>query len=428
MAQPAPFSNPIQPQDILTPEQIAQNRKLGQTLMMQGISADPVQHWTQGLARVLQGGIGRMHVNAADEAQKGRSTAMTEALQNSGILKGLGPGDTAILGSSPEILDSAYKAALARKMNPTQGMPPSVLEFQYGQQNPQFLEFLRQKKAREAEYGKTGAIFQGEDGQFYSIQFGSDGQRRIEPVTRDGRPLRPAKGVKQVGDELVDIGTGAPVRNVAPQIENKEAAEEIGKRRGQAIGDLPRIIDNAQQAIDTIQQIRNHPGKKYGIGVPGVLGPIPGTDQAGFIDLVDQAKGKAFLEAFNSLRGGGQITEVEGKKATDAIARLQRARKPADFDKALSDLEAVIQAGLIRAYRSAGARPPQGPTVEVPAQPVAAPPQAPPVPLPKERRVYPTPTPEVVQELLRYNSPADRESFDRAFGPGAAEAYLKGRR
>lgn len=306
-----------------------------------------------------------------------------------------------------------------------------IREFEYARRNGfqgQFDAWIAQKRRKELEFGKTGAVFQGQDGQFYTIQFGSDGQRRIEPVTRDGVPLRPAKGVKQVGDELVDIGTGAPVRNVAPQIENKEAAEEIGKRRGQAIGDLPRIIDNAQQAVDTIQQIRNHPGKKYGIGVPGVLGPIPGTDQAGFIDLVDQAKGKAFLEAFNSLRGGGQITEVEGKKATDAIARLQRARKPADFDKALSDLEAVIQAGLIRAYRSAGARPPQGPTVEVPAAPAAAPPQAPPVPLPKERKVFPAPPAQAVDELMRQPSPEMKRFFDDTFGPGAADAVLKGRR
>lgn len=316
-----------------------------------------------------------------------------------------------------------------------------IKEFEYAQKRGftgQFQEWMNIKRKGGVDYGKQGAIFQGEDGQFYSIQFASNGDRRIEPVTRDGRPLRPAKGVKQVGDELVDIGTGAPVRNVAPNIENKEAAEEIGKRRGQSIADLPRVIDNAQQALDTITQIREHPGKKYGVGIPGVLGPVPGTVQAGFVDLVDQAKGKAFLEAFNSLKGGGQITEVEGTKATQAIARLQRARRPEDFDKALSDLEAVIQAGLIRAYRAAGRQPGQPPAERVnsgPGIPVApqqaAPPAAPqPAPLPAQQRVSADPPREAIDDLMRNPSEQMKRFFEDHFKlpRGAADDYLKGRR
>jgi hypothetical protein len=80
-----------------------------------------------------------------------------------------------------------------------------------------------------------------------------------------------------------------------------------------------------------------------------VLPGIPGTQQKDFVSMVDQAKGKAFLEAFNALKGGGQITEIEGKKATDAIARLDRTQSPEGFDRALSDLEQVINAGVARA-------------------------------------------------------------------------------
>jgi len=69
-----------------------------------------------------------------------------------------------------------------------------------------------------------------------------------------------------------------------------------------------------------------------------------------------------------------------------------------------------------------------GPGIPVAPERTAAPPSPAPAPLPKEQRVFPKPTPEIVDELMRFNSPADRESFDRAFGPGAADAYLKGRR
>ena len=134
---------------------------------------------------------------------------------------------------------------------------------------------------------------------------------------------------------------------------------------------------------------------------------------------------------------GGAITEVEGTKATQAIARLERARRPEDFEQALADLEGIINAGLVRAYRSSGANPAQpapgprvdsGPGIPVAPERTAAPPSPAPAPLPKEQRVFPKPTPEIIDELMRFNSPADRESFDRAFGPGAADAYLKGRR
>ncbi len=431
MAEPAPFSN------LQTQEQIALNRKLGQQLMMQGMSVDPVGHWTQGLARVLQAGVGRMNVADADQQQQQRSQALQQALQNSGVLKGLSPADTAVLGSSPDLMQSAYKAVLSKKIDPTQGLPNSVREFQYGQQNPQFLDWMKTQKGKMAEFGKAGAVFQGDDGQFYTIQFGSDGQRRIEPVTRDGMPLRPAKGVKQVGDELVDVGTGAPVRNVAPQIVNREAAEERGKVLGKAQGDLPRVIDNATQALATIQQIREHPGRRMGTGVLGVVPAIPGTQQAAFVDLVNQAKGRAFLEAFNSLKGGGAITEVEGTKATQAIARLERARRPEDFEQALADLEGIINAGLVRAYRSSGANPAQpapgprvdsGPGIPVAPERTAAPPSPAPAPLPRQQRTFAAPPPEAVNDLMREPTPAAKAEFDQVFGPGSADAVLKGRR
>lgn len=168
-------------------------------------------------------------------------------------------------------------------------------------------------------------------------------------------------------DQWKDIGTGYVMPSISnpagpaaatiqKDVAGAAAQKEIGERQGQAAADLPRQEDNAALAIDTINQIRNHPGKQYGLGVAGVLPGIPGTQQKGFVSLVDQAKGKTFLEAFNSLKGGGQITEAEGRKATEALARLDRAQRPEDFDKALSDLETVIQLGIQRSRKATGGR------------------------------------------------------------------------
>lgn len=169
-------------------------------------------------------------------------------------------------------------------------------------------------------------------------------------------------------EKYLDLGThyqrpnpvdpSQPGPTYEKDIVGKERAEEIGKAQGKATADFPRILDNSSQALHLIEQIRQHPGKQYGVGaIGGSLPPVPGTAQAGFVDLVAQAKGKAFLEAFNSLKGGGQITEVEGQKATEAIARLNRARRPEDFEAALTDFEDVIRAGVDRARKAAGGAP-----------------------------------------------------------------------
>ena len=116
---------------------------------------------------------------------------------------------------------------------------------------------------------------------------------------------------------------------------------------------LPQALQTADDTLKLIDQIRNHPGREYGTGMAGVLPGIPGTSQKDFVTLVDQAKGKAFLEAFASLKGGGQITEVEGRKATEAIARLDRTQTKEGFLQALDDLEDIVEAGKSRATRRA---------------------------------------------------------------------------
>ena len=134
----------------------------------------------------------------------------------------------------------------------------------------------------------------------------------------------------------------------------KKAATSQGQQQGEAAFSLDATLGKTQQALDTIRQIREHPGKQYGLGVMGVIPGIPGTAQRGFVSLVDQAKGQSFLQAFEALKGGGAITEREGAAATAAIARLDRAQSPADFDRALSDLEGIITRGMDVARKRSG--------------------------------------------------------------------------
>jgi hypothetical protein len=68
------------------------------------------------------------------------------------------------------------------------------------------------------------------------------------------------------------------------------------------------------------------------------------------IGKLEQLGGAAFLEAFESLKGGGQITEIEGQKATAAITRLgQRAVSPENYRAALEELRQVYANAQARA-------------------------------------------------------------------------------
>lgn len=161
-------------------------------------------------------------------------------------------------------------------------------------------------------------------------------------------------------------GTGAAAQGYYDFLRQKNAAEKAGTTEGERVAnaqlDLPGAVAQAQEQLRLTQEIRNHPGRSQ-IGWHDVLGSaplIPGTKGYDAQNVLNQIKGGAFLEAFKSLKGGGAITEVEGKKATDAIARMERATSRGEFDRALSDYEGVIRLGIDRANQQAGKAPPNG--------------------------------------------------------------------
>jgi hypothetical protein len=137
----------------------------------------------------------------------------------------------------------------------------------------------------------------------------------------------------------------------------KSVATASGEQQGKAAFDLPRIEQNTQQALNDIAKLRSHPGLGYITGISSKLPIIPGTQQAAADALAKQIQGQTFLQAFNTLKGGGQITEVEGEKATAAIARLQRAQNTKDYQAALDDLSDVLNKGMQRARQQAGGMP-----------------------------------------------------------------------
>ena len=111
--------------------------------------------------------------------------------------------------------------------------------------------------------------------------------------------------------------------------------------------------EKAADAITQIDDLLKHKGfqSAVGVSIPKALGAgfIPGTDTTNFGKRLEQLKGGAFLEAFQTLKGGGQITEVEGKKATAAITRMDTAQSEDEFVAAANEFRGVLERGLDKA-------------------------------------------------------------------------------
>jgi hypothetical protein len=223
-------------------------------------------------------------------------------------------------------------------------------------------QWMQRKRAGAGEYGLQGIWGVGEDGKPAVMQLGKSGEAIRTKLPEGFQPNKEAQKL-DLGTHwgILDPTTRQMVTTIPKDIAGEAKAKKVGEAQGEATVNLPKVEGMATEAIKTIDQIRKHPGKEWGIGVTGIVPPPPGTDVRGFVRLVDQARGQTFLQAFESLKGGGAITETEGTKAEQAIARLDRAQSKEDFDKALSDLEEVIQVGLAKARQKTGASAPAAP-------------------------------------------------------------------
>jgi hypothetical protein len=219
----------------------------------------------------------------------------------------------------------------------------------------------------------------------FNLQMGADGKPTIAPIagylqgtatqagaTTDAQEAAKAK-YDLVAVPLPGGGTQLMPRAQAAALLGSESAGRPseaagGAASGSAAGlgtapsaqvvaaraELPKLDTQITQLTSTIDKALVHPGLKYSVGPWSVAPTIPGTDQADFRAIQGQLQGQAFLQAYQSLRGGGAITEVEGQKAENAIARLNSAQSEGAYREALGDLKSVLSAARERAYKQAG--------------------------------------------------------------------------
>ena len=211
------------------------------------------------------------------------------------------------------------------------------------------------------------------------LQMGTDASKRLEQMTVS-ESQKQQMGVTMRGQDIAaatarrgqDLQYNPELQATIAQA--KEYGTALGKNKAAAEAALPGAIETANEGIRLIDEMvgkreikdasgkviqqgtRPHPGFKNYVGatlVPGMRF-VEGSDTASFDVRQKQIEGRAFLEAFNSLKGGGSITEKEGEKGTAAIMRMNKASSEREYIVAARELQDILAKGVERARAKAG--------------------------------------------------------------------------
>jgi len=149
---------------------------------------------------------------------------------------------------------------------------------------------------------------------------------------------------------------GIVVPTPAQLAADKAKAEYLAETSAKAQVNLPNVIQESQNTIGLIDDLLKSPGLEQSVGMSRLLGvqKIPGTAAKDFDIRLEQLKGKQFLQAYESLKGAGAITDIEGTKAGNAISRMDASASEKEFKAAANEFKQIISQGLKRAQEKAG--------------------------------------------------------------------------
>lgn len=204
---------------------------------------------------------------------------------------------------------------------------------------------------------------------------------QIKGTGSQSRPIATSSGYYQETDKgwqpMLDEG-GQPLMaayadpalqgNLAYQ---RAAGGVTGESSGQAQVDLPATEIKADETTRLVDELLAHPGLEDVVGLPDnplvAKGLVPGTEAADFRTRLNQLTGRTFMEVFPTLKGGGQITEIEGQKAQESINRMSSATSEEGFRKAASDFKKEVAKlkELVRSRATGTAAPVQPSKIDI---------------------------------------------------------------
>lgn len=307
------------------------------------------------------------HDRMAQMQRQEKLRGLSEQLMGSGAL-GLTPQQRGLLGPIMEAMPEAGMGVLMNKAFPAPSDP-----------------YARYKNVDGAlwDVGANGGpqqLSKPEVGgsRYYTVNT-SRGVMLVDKHNGQSQPLGSVGGGQSGASPTA--GPYLPP-SADPALQGEIAAAKEGAKTGvENAAAAPAEIDAAQNTLRVLQDFGAHPGfnSLYGGRGPFDLIPndslmnIPGGDAANANAYLKQIEGKSFIQAFQDLKGGGHITEIEGQKATAAMSRLLDTRQsPEAARQALTELQEIIGKGLERARQKGTGAParaapqtPRGPISEM---------------------------------------------------------------
>lgn len=177
------------------------------------------------------------------------------------------------------------------------------------------------------------------------------------------------RGVKFSGAQAAEfvVGIEQRINDPAYQAGLQRKQMEIDAKGQEARAKAQESLSAIQIMEQTLDSLEKHPGFSGAVGVKGFGNYFSGTKEADFRAMLDQLQGGVFLQAYQALKGGGPITDIEGEKGTQALARLTLSQSEEGFRTSLNDFRSLLASAKSRipkfdesnAPRAAQGQPPQ---------------------------------------------------------------------
>jgi hypothetical protein len=291
--------------------------------------------------------------------------AMSPPQARQGIMDVIRSSNISLQADAPSLAASAMPQQQPMAPNPVQrpqsqfadmrGPAPQASFADLGGQ-PQMQNTMAQYQVGQQIRGRNPSMPQSANVPLSRVA--GEAEARLEPIPR----IKERKAIElQTAEDFEEANKDKRIdRKVQEVFATKRAEKDadfletytdtVSKSRA-TLNALDQMIGDARIERDRIVipkgGRRPHGGFEgvVGAGIPGVRF-IPGTQAAGFDALLEQVQGGAFLKAFNDLRGGGAITQVEGEKATTALTRVRRAQSEIEFVKAAREFVEILRNGI----------------------------------------------------------------------------------
>jgi hypothetical protein len=315
MAKAAALQNILKQADTTTPEGLA---TLAQTLGQQGFGQQAMQVMDQARQARLQ---------TAQTQKAEMSVAQEESLRKE--LANLGPDAT-----EADIMKAVTKYGSADKV----------------------LATLQASSDRAAARQQQLNLAQAAaDAKVEAAKAAGESKEAIARLQIEGK-----KEVTALAASLKAGTSGIEQELKAQRLEDLKAKAEDRTKANEAA--TQGRISSFDTALDTLNTIATHPGKKDVVGnvLGSAVAAIPGTNAAGFAAQLETFKAQTFLPQVAALKGMGALSDAEGKKLTDAVGALSIKMKQSEFDSQVAKIKNDLTAARQRAMSSAKGTTPSG--------------------------------------------------------------------